>query len=149
MSTPTNLVCFRDDFSEELVNIVFVTEGESRIAADTGREFVMIARASDSEQVRLAWVTDLRPAVPMAKEFADKALALISEDVANEIVAPDVDGFSALHSYVDANEYIIQVGVILGVDEDGFTDYSFASLVEDIIDSEIKLGVLRAAMKKA
>ncbi len=52
--------------------------------------------------------------------YADQIMAMIREDMRpfpdGKQVPPDVANFTALHDYLDANDYLIQAGVPWGTD---------------------------------
>lgn len=49
-----------------------------------------------------------RPDAQRVQSYADKIMAMVGSDIAAGIVPAAVASFSALHDYVDANEYVLQ-----------------------------------------
>jgi hypothetical protein len=76
---------------------------------------------------------DLGCAAVMLLRFADKVMTMIDEDIAAGKVPAWVGSFSALHDYVDANEYLIQA--LDGAWESG--DLVMGNAVSDEVDQRL------------
>lgn len=71
------------------------------------------------------------------QSYAHDVITLIREDMASGKVAASVRGFPDLHDYVDANEYLIQVGLPWGTDG----AYLLNNAVSDEVDHWLRTRV--------
>jgi hypothetical protein len=81
--------------------------------------------------------------------YADRIMAMIREDAERPFahgkqVPRDVASFTALHDYLDANDYLIQAGVPWGTDPGAGEDGAeMVNAVCDEVSRRLKAGELR------
>jgi hypothetical protein len=76
--------------------------------------------------------------------YAERIMAMIREDAERSQVPRDVASFTALHDYLDANEYLIQAEVPWGTDPGAGKDGSeMVNVVCDEVSRRLEAGELR------
>lgn len=76
--------------------------------------------------------------------YADRIMAMIREDAERSQVPWDVASFTALHDYLDANDYLTQAGVPWGTDPGAGKDGAeMVDVVCDEVSRRLEVGELR------
>lgn len=65
-------------------------------------------------------------------DYADQIMTEIDGDIAEGVIPGSVASFADLHDYVDANDYLLNIGVPWGTDDPSGTDEIWNKVTDEI-----------------